>query len=77
MAKELAADYLLIDERAGTERAIAEGPTTIGLVGVLVKAKQRGLISQLEPILMRLKSEAGFWLGKKFMDTVLKEVGER
>ncbi len=77
LAKELKADYLLIDERAGTERAIKEGISTIGLVGVLVKAKQRSLIPQLEPVLIKLKDEAGFWLGKKFMESVLKEVGER
>lgn len=77
LAKELGADFLLIDERAGTNKALEEGLNTIGLVGVLIKSKEMGIIELIEPILIQLKEEAGFWIGKKLLDSVLKEVGER
>lgn len=77
LAKELSADFLLIDERAGTNKALEEGLTTIGLVGVLMKSKELGFIPLIEPILIQLKEEAGFWIGKKLLDAVLKEVGEK
>ena len=77
LAKEFSADFLLIDERAGTNKALEEGLTTIGLVGVLMKSKELGFIEKIEPILYQLKEEAGFWLGKKLLDSVLKEAGER
>ncbi len=77
LAKELKASFLLIDERAGTNKALEEGLSTIGLVGVLIKAKQLGFISLVEPLLIQLKKDAGFWLGRRLMESVLKEVGER
>ena len=60
LAKELGADFLLIDERAGTNKALEEGLTTIGLVGVLMKSKELGFIPLIEPILIQLKEKAGF-----------------
>jgi len=77
LAKELKADFLFFDERAGTNVALEKGLTTIGLVGVLMKAKELGLIPKLAPILIQLKDHAGFWIGKRLLDSVLKEAGER
>lgn len=48
----------------------------MGLVGVLIKVKSLGIIDFVAPILIELKEIAGFWLGKKLMNMVLKEVGE-
>ncbi|NJN77500.1 MAG: DUF3368 domain-containing protein [Saprospiraceae bacterium] len=76
LAKEINANLLLIDERAGTNKALAEGLTTVGLVGVLIKGKKLGIIENIAPILTQLKEDAGFWLGKKLTAIVLKEVGE-
>ena len=45
-ALEQGADLLLIDERAGNNIALAEGLTTIGLIGVLVKAKESGHVKK-------------------------------
>src|SRR5215475_5352322 len=44
LAKELRADHLLIDERKGRNLAIREGVPVLGLVGVVLLAKRRGLI---------------------------------
>lgn len=76
LAIELSANYLLIDERLGTKRAIKEGVKTIGLIGVLIIAKRKHLLENLAPILDRLIEEAGFWIGDKLYNRILKEAGE-
>ncbi len=45
LAKELRADLLLIDERKGRRLAVKEGVAVIGLIGVVILAKRRGLSS--------------------------------
>jgi len=46
LAKELHADFLLIDEKAGRKVAQKEGLRIIGVVGLLLLAKQRGLVNE-------------------------------
>ena len=76
IALEVNCDLLLIDERIGTKVAHENGLKTLGLVGVLVKAKEEKLIPHIRPILEELRLTAGFWLADKFIDRVLSEVGE-
>ena len=47
LAGEHDADYVLIDERLGTKAALNRGRQTMGTVGVLMVAKDRGYISSL------------------------------
>lgn len=51
LAVELGADYLVIDEAKG--RAIAEGMgiKIVGLLGTLIKAKEKGIVSKVKPII--------------------------
>ncbi len=77
LAIEMGADYLLIDERIGTNKAREKGLETIGLLGVLIKAKEKGIIEKVETILDDLMNKAGFWIGEKLKERVLKEVNER
>ena len=67
---------LLIGERLGTIIAHQEGLKTIGLVGVLIKAKEKGLITQVKEVLFELKNDAGFWLGEKLQKQILEQIGE-
>jgi uncharacterized protein len=76
LALEINCDLLLMDERIGTTIARREGLKTVGLVGVLIKAKQEGFIEKVGDILFDLKNEAGFWLGKKLEKEILEELGE-
>jgi uncharacterized protein len=73
---ELSADRLIIDERKG--RLIAEqlDVNCIGLGGVLVLAKDEGLIDTVKPILDRLQGEVGFYMSHQFRDSVLKLANE-
>ena len=60
LAVELSADRLLIDERLGRNVAASYGLKLRGLLGILINAKQQGLIPVLKPILDRLINQAGF-----------------
>jgi hypothetical protein len=76
LARELHADRLLIDERRGRRLAIREGVAVIGLVGVVIFARQRGLIPSARSLLLRLEVEAGVYLSLDVRDTALASVGE-
>jgi predicted nucleic acid-binding protein len=76
LALETNCDLLLMDERIGTNVARAAGLQTVGLVGVLIKAKQENLIPKVSEVLHDLKTLAGFWLGDKLENKILKELGE-
>ena len=49
LAKELNADFLIIDERKGRQIAEDYGLRIIGVLGVLVRGKQKGHILYLKP----------------------------
>ncbi|HEX9962944.1 MAG TPA: DUF3368 domain-containing protein [Pyrinomonadaceae bacterium] len=76
LALETNCDLLLMDERIGTNIARQEGLQTIGLVGVLIKAKERGIIKEVREILKDLKQTSGFWLGDKLQNQILENLGE-
>lgn len=76
LAKEIHCDLLLIDERRGTRIAKSQGLQTIGLLGVLSKAKEKGLINSVSPLLDDLESVAGFWLSAKLKAEFLSDHGE-
>ena len=54
LAKELKAEFLIIDERKGRRIAAEHGLRITGLLGVLVRGKQKGYITKLTPILDKL-----------------------
>jgi uncharacterized protein len=76
LAKELAADLLLMDERRGRDIAAHFGLRVIGLLGVLIEAKQRGNIPAVKPILDDLRTKAGFWVSQQLYVRVLQAAGE-
>lgn len=68
----LAADALLIDEKIGREVATQLGLRTIGVLGVLLEGRRRGLIPSLKAVLERLETEAGFWVARSLRQRVLR-----
>jgi len=76
LARELHADRLLIDERKGRKLAVQEGLPVIGLLGVVLLAKRKNLISSARQFLQRLEQEAGMYLAPDVRDTALKSVNE-
>jgi uncharacterized protein len=67
---------LLVDEERGRTIAQRLGLRVIGLLGVLIEAKDRGLIDTVNPILDALVNRAGFWVTPDLYVRVLQAAGE-
>jgi predicted nucleic acid-binding protein len=76
LAIEINADRLLIDEHLGRIIAIQHGLKIRGIVGILVNAKNQGLIPEMKPTLDRLIHNAGFRVSQALYDFALRETGE-
>lgn len=76
LAIEQKADLLLLDERRARLVATRLGRPVIGVLGILVSAKQQGLLAAVAPILDDLLSEAGFRISTSLRSRVLEVVGE-
>jgi len=76
LALELGADLVLMDEAEGRAAATALHLTTMGLLGILIQARQRALIPAVEPLLDRLQLEARFWIAPPLRVAVLRAAGE-
>ena len=71
LALELQADDLLIDERLGRQEALRLELSIIGILGILLVAKQRSLIPQVQPVMDTLISQAGFRVSPQLYQRVL------
>lgn len=76
LAIERRADLLLVDERRGRSTATAVGIAVTGLLGVVAKAEQAGLIDLAKPVLDHLIQIARFWIGPGLYKEVLAQLGE-
>ncbi len=76
VAGELRATLLLLDERRGRRIAIERGLKVTGLLGVLARAKTRGLIPKCQPVLDDMIRIAGFWIGGELRARYLRELNE-
>jgi predicted nucleic acid-binding protein len=76
LALELHADRVLMDERKGRKLAVQEGVAVIGLLGVVLLARRKGLIPSARTLLERLEREGGMYLAPEIRETALKTVGE-
>lgn len=76
LAVETRARTLIIDEYAGRLAAVAMGIRIVGVVGILIEAKRRGLIEAVKPMLDELRTKAGFRLGQALVERALREAGE-
>ena len=77
LALELGADLVLLDERDGRYAAQRLGLKVVGVLGLLLEAKSKGYIEQVNPYLDALQQQAGFYIHEKLYQQVAKLAGER
>jgi uncharacterized protein len=76
LALETGSDFLLIDEKLGREVALEHGIEIIGVIGVALIAKQRGLIDSVGVFMAQLKAQASFRLSADLEWRILRDSGE-
>jgi len=75
LAKETAEHLALLDDRRARRFASLLGLTYSGTLGVLLKAKQQGILERLEPVCDALE-QRGFRLSPRTRQSVLSMAGE-
>jgi len=76
LARELDAEWVLMDEKKGRRKLSQLEIQKIGTVGILLKAKQVGLIKTIRKDLEQLR-EKGFSISQPVIDAVLEQAQER
>lgn len=62
---------LIIDDKIARQIARLQGLKITGTAGVLLKAKERGFIGEIKPLLTRLK-DAGFYITDSLTNSILR-----
>lgn len=76
LATEIGADLIIIDEKLGRFHAKHAEIKVTGTIGILIKAKNQGIIRDLKPLLYEL-TEKDVWISEKLIVEILKQVGEQ
>jgi uncharacterized protein len=76
LALEKHADFILIDESSGRKIAKEMGIVPLGVVGILLRAKELKHIKLLAPLLEKLHNELGFFLSQSLCEEILRRAGE-
>ena len=71
LAERVHCRFLLMDERRGRQVAKKRGLTVIGIAGVLLAAKSRGLIETVAPVVNSLSKE-GYQLSNSLIAEILR-----
>jgi len=76
LAKELRADFLLMDEKDGRAVAIEEGLRPIGLAGIVIAAKRTALVDSAKELIEELRTEGKVYMSDDLRDEVLRQTNE-
>ena len=71
LALELQADTIIVDEAAARNLAEQFGLNFTGLLGILIKAKEHGLIPSVKPLMDALRTKARFFIHQSLYNQVL------
>lgn len=66
---------LLLDDRAGREVAKKLNISTTGLIGILLLAKEKGLIKNITSLIQSIRNN-GYWLSDEVIDVSKRLAGE-
>ena len=75
LAEEINSDIVVIDEKIGREYAKQNNLNLTGTLGILIKAKNKGLIKAIKLLIDEMQNK-GVWLNDKLIKSVLKITGE-
>jgi predicted nucleic acid-binding protein len=75
LAKEIAADFVIIDENLGYRFANSVGLTGIRTLSLLLKAKEKGFVAQVKPLLDDM-IDKGRWYSRAVYHSFLAKAGE-
>lgn len=75
LAKELNADFVIIDENLGYRFAKNAGLTTIRTLSLLLRAKERGYIERVKPLMDDMITK-GRWYSSAVYRAFLNQAGE-
>jgi len=76
LAQEKNADLVILDDNAAKKTAKYLGLTVTGTLGVLLKAKKQGIITEVHTLLSEMKLN-GFYISKAVEQIVLEQAGEQ
>jgi hypothetical protein len=76
LATEIGADLIILDETLGRFHAKHAGLKVTGTLGILLKAKQLGFVSELKSLLLELRIK-GIWLSDRLIEEMLKLANEK
>ncbi len=77
LASELEADIILLDEKEGRNAARRAKLNPVGVIGVLLEAKNKRFISNLRPYLDSLRQLAGFRISESLYIHALNLANEK
>lgn len=72
LAVEIGADALLVDERAARRVAASFGIRTVGVLAMLVRAKEEGQVKAVGPLMESLRTGIGFHISGSLYAEVLR-----
>lgn len=75
LAVEVSASRVLLDDRPARRLAAVLGLNVTGTLGILLAAKQRGLVEQIKPLLEALLTH-DFRVSEALLEQVLQRAGE-
>ena len=77
LALEQRADLVLLDDGDARRHASEIGLRFIGVLGILLRARQHGLVASLREEIRRLREEARFFVAPKLESELLIAAGEK
>jgi predicted nucleic acid-binding protein len=76
LATELHPESVLLDDKLARQMARRLGVPVTGTLGVLLRAKQVGLIVELQSLITRLQSEGDYYIDPGLIERALLAAGE-
>jgi predicted nucleic acid-binding protein len=76
LALEVGASSILVDDAAAKAEAKRVGLVPVGVIGLLLRAKQRSMIPVVLPLVDRLRDEIGFYISTNFRANVAQLANE-